>query len=310
MVFLAGDVSGFPVRIQGQLHLLDALTLGFKLCPLVKQRLNGTASRAAAVDLGNQLIHLDRQRNLAAECFEHGLLQPIAADSVLGAGTLVLLLEGRADIVVIAAVGLGNLLAVHRLAAVGAAEKAGKQVDLLVRWRGARITLEKGLRLIEQFLRDNRLVRLFDSDPFLFWDCLADMQLVAFHTVFTLYHGAGIERIAQDTANRAVRPQTVQLVRGRVLIIHALLTLVGGRVGDALLIQPLCNAKHARSGEKPVENIAHNGGGRLVDQQAAVVIRVFAIAVGRERADEFALSALQIKRSADLVGDVAGVFVI
>ena len=34
MVFLAGDVTGFPVRIQGQLHLLDALTLGFKLCPL------------------------------------------------------------------------------------------------------------------------------------------------------------------------------------------------------------------------------------------------------------------------------------
>ena len=149
--------------------------------------------------------------------------------------------------------------------------------------------------MIKQFLRDNRLVRLFDSDPFLFWDCLADVQLVAFHTVFTLYHSAGIERIVQDTAHGAVRPQTVQIVRGRVLIVHALLTLVGRWIGDALLIQPLCNAKHAHSGEKPVENIADNGGGRLVDEQAAVVIRVLAIAVGRERADEFALSALQIK---------------
>ena len=106
MVFLAGDVSGFPVRIQGQLHLLNALALGFKLCPLGLQMVCGTAARAAAVDLGNQLIHLDRQRNLAAERFEHGLLQSVAADGVLGAGAAVLLFERRADIVVIVAVRL------------------------------------------------------------------------------------------------------------------------------------------------------------------------------------------------------------
>ena len=53
----------------------------------------GTAARAAAVNLGNQLIHLDCQRNLAAERFEHGLLQSVAADGVLGAGAAVLLFE-------------------------------------------------------------------------------------------------------------------------------------------------------------------------------------------------------------------------
>ena len=41
-----------------------------------------------------------------------------------------------------------------------------------------------------------------------------------------------------------------------------------------------------------------------------MVVGVFAVAVGCERADEFALAALQIKRSADLVRDVAGVFVV
>ena len=93
MVFLAGDVSGFPVRIQGQLHLLDAFTLDCKLCPLGLQMVCGTAACAAAVDLGNQLIHLDRKRDLAAERLEHGLFQTVAADGVLGAGAAVLLLE-------------------------------------------------------------------------------------------------------------------------------------------------------------------------------------------------------------------------
>ena len=41
-----------------------------------------------------------------------------------------------------------------------------------------------------------------------------------------------------------------------------------------------------------------------------MVVGVFAVAVGCERADEFALAALQVKRSADLVRDVAGVFIV
>ena len=93
-------------------------------------------------------------------------------------------------------------------------------------------------------------------------------------------------------------------------VVHALLPFVGGWIRDALFVQSLCDAEYARAADEPVENIADNGGSRFVDQQPAVVIRVFAVAVGRERADEFALAALQIKRSADLVGDVAGVFVI
>ena len=76
-----------------------------------------------------------------------------------------MLLEGRADIVVIAAVGMGNLLAVHRLAAVRAAKKTGEQVDLLVRWRGACIALEKRLRLVEQFDGDDGLMCLLNGDP-------------------------------------------------------------------------------------------------------------------------------------------------
>ena len=93
-------------------------------------------------------------------------------------------------------------------------------------------------------------------------------------------------------------------------VVHALLPLVGGRVRDTHGVQFFCNAEHTRAADEPVENIADNGGSRFVDQQPAVVIRVFAVAVGRERADEFALAALQVKRSANLVGDVAGVFVI
>ena len=93
-------------------------------------------------------------------------------------------------------------------------------------------------------------------------------------------------------------------------VVHALLPLVGGWIRNTHGVQPSGDAEYARSADKPVENVAHDRGGRLVDQQTAVVIRVFAVAVGRERADKFALSALQVKRSADLVGDVAGVFVI
>ena len=107
-----------------------------------------------------------------------------------------LLLERRADVVVIAAVRLGNLLAVHRLAAVGAAEKTGEQVDLLVRWRGARIALEKRLCFVEQFDGDDGLMCLLDSDPVLLGHGLADMQLIAFRAVFALHHSAGVQRIA------------------------------------------------------------------------------------------------------------------
>lgn len=91
---------------------------------------------------------------------------------------------------------------------------------------------------------------------------------------------------------------------------QALLPLVGGRVRDTHGVQFFCNAEHTRAADEPVENIADNGGSRFVDQQPAVVIRVFAVAVGCERADEFALAALQVKRSADLVRDVSGVFIV
>ena len=151
---------------------------------------------------------------------------------------------------------------------------------------------------------------LLNGDPFVLWHSLADVQLIAFHAIFALYHRAGVQRIAQNAANRAVRPQTVQFIRCGVTVVHALLPLVGGRVRDTHGVQFFCNAEHTRAADEPVENIAHDRGDRLVDQQTAVVIRVFAVAVGRERADKFALSALQIKRCANLVGDVAGVFVI
>ena len=136
---------------------------------------------------------------------------------------------------------------------------------------------------------------LLNGDPFVLWHSLADVQLIAFHAIFALYHRAGVQRIAQNAANRAVRPQIVQLVRGRMAVVHALLPLVGGWIRNALSIQLFGNTEYARSGEKPVENVADNGGSRFVNQQTAVVIRVFAVAVGCERADKFALSALQIK---------------
>ena len=78
-------------------------------------------------------------------------------------------------------------------------------------------------------------------------------------------------------------------------VVHALLPFVGGRVRDTHGVQFFCNAEHTRAADEPVENIADNGGSRFVDQQPAVVIRVFAVAVGCERADKFALPALQIK---------------
>ena len=95
-----------------------------------------------------------------------------------------------------------------------------------------------------------------------------------------------------------------------MVVVHALLPFVGGWIRDALFVQSLCDAEYARAADEPVENIAHDRGGRLVDQQTAVVIRVFAVAVGRERADEFALPALEIERSADFIGDIVRVLVI
>ena len=93
-------------------------------------------------------------------------------------------------------------------------------------------------------------------------------------------------------------------------VVHALLPFVGRWIRNALSIQLFGNTEYACSGEKPVENIADNGGSRLVNQQPTVVVRVFAVAVGRERADEFALAALQVKRSADFIGDIVRVLVI
>lgn len=49
-------------------------------------------------------------------------------------------------------------------------------------------------------------------------------------------------------------------------VVHALLPFVGGRIRDALFVQSLCNAEHTRAADKPVENIAHDCGGGLVNQ--------------------------------------------
>ena len=65
-----------------------------------------------------------------------------------------------------------------------------------MRWRGARIALEKRLCFVEQLARDDGLMRLLNSDPFVLGHGLADMQLVAFCAVFALHHRAGVQRIA------------------------------------------------------------------------------------------------------------------
>ena len=109
-------------------------------------------------------------------------------------------------------------------------------------------------------------MRLLNGDPVFLRNGLADMQLVAFCAVFALHHRAGVQRIAQDAANRAVRPKTVQFIRCGVTVVHALLPFVGGRVRDALFVQSLCNAEHTRAADEPVENIAHDCGGGLVNQ--------------------------------------------
>ena len=44
-------------------------------------------------------------------------------------------------------------------------------------------------------------MRLLNSDPFVFGHGFADMQLVAFRTIFALHHSAGVQRIVQDTAH-------------------------------------------------------------------------------------------------------------
>ena len=160
---------------------------------------------------------------------------------------------------------LGNQLSVHCLAAVRAAKKAGEQVDLLARWRGARIALEKRLRFVEQLARDDSLMCLLNGDPVFLGHGFADMQLVAFRTIFALHHRAGVQRIAQDAANRTVRPKSVQRVRGRMAVVHALLPFVGGRVRDTHGVQFFCNAEHTRAADKPVENVAYNRSGCFVN---------------------------------------------
>ena len=106
---------------------------------------------------------------------------------------------------------------------------------------------------------------LLDSDPVLLGHGLADMQLVAFHAVFALHHSAGVQRIAQDAANRTVRPKSVQRARGRMAVVHALLPFVGGWIRDAHGVQFFCNAEHTRAADKPVENVAYNRSGCFVN---------------------------------------------
>ena len=69
-----------------------------------------------------------------------------------------------------------------------------------MRWRGACIALEKRLRFVEQLAWDDGLMRLLNSDPFVLGHGLADVQLVAFHAVFALYHRTRVQRIAQNAA--------------------------------------------------------------------------------------------------------------
>ena len=65
-------------------------------------------------------------------------------------------------------------------------------------------------------------------------------------------------------------------------VVHALLSLVCGRIRDTCCIQALGDTEHACPADKPIKNVPHDGCCFFVDQQAAVVIRVFAVAIGRK----------------------------
>ena len=106
---------------------------------------------------------------------------------------------------------------------------------------------------------------LLNGDPVFLRNGLADVQLVAFRAIFALYHRAGVQRIAQNAANRAVRPQTVQFIRCGVTVVHALLPFVGGWIRDTHGVQFFCNAEHTRAADKPVENVAYNRSGCFVN---------------------------------------------
>ena len=119
-----------------------------------------------------------------------------------------------------------------------------------------------------------------------------------------LLHVADIHFVLQNAVDSGVCPigGGLQPVVVAVLLSGKPLILAGA--GDALLVQLLGDADLAHPVFKQGEDAPHHLRRRRVDDQAIVVLRVFAVAVAGECSDELAPLLLGPKRALDLLGDV------
>ncbi len=149
-----------------------------------------------------------------------------------------------------------------------------------------------------------------DDGPLLLGHGGGDLDLVALGARPALDHVAGVDLVFQDTAHGGVGPEPVADLAGGVPVAQAQLPLVQGGVGDAHLVEPFRNADDAHALQEPLEDAADHFGGSRVHHQMVAVVRVLAVAVGGEGADELPLAPFPVQGGADLVGDIPAVLIV
>ena len=128
----------------------------------------------------------------------------------------------------------------------------------------------------------------------------------SFHrTVHTLHHIADVHLILQNPPHGSVAPQAV--VIGSTVEIITVLLLIKRRVGDSHSVKFFDDADNTAAADIILINHADDRRGVLINYQLMVILGVFPVAVGGERADKFPLSAVIVQRAADIDRGGSGV---
>ena len=237
--------------------------------------------------VGNGGVHLilDSEQN--------GGLQTVVLDRVHGAGRPgAVLVSGAGVIDIFPALAAGD-----GFPAVGAFQKTAEQVNLPPFGGCPGIAYQQGLHLVKGFVGDDSLVGIGDAHPFFLRHRLNLVYLVAFHTAAALYQIPGIDGVGEDFMYHAGSPHgVVRHSRGNG---QALFPAVGRGAGYAVFVQIQGDGPFRRALQE--HGIHALDGFSRIHNKLVLILRVFDVAIGGERADILAVAPLVIKNLPDFL---------
>ena len=220
------------------------------------------------------------------------------------------MLIGRANIVDVL-FGFGwDCFTDHRLLAVTAEQKTGKQMRLILIGRTAHIPFHHGFDSHKVFVGDQCFVGIFNLDPLSLILALHDADFVVGSSALALCQNADIDFIGEDTLDCFVCPfcdvsgfeDGIELDPRRMLVFHWR--------ENAHLVQPVCDTANGKAvlihGKNHLHILTHG----FIHNKLILVLWGFPVTVRSERTNKLSVLLLDLQTGSDFHGNILTVGVV